>query len=62
MIDFLWGLAGCLVAAVVVGILGNLLLETMTDPATLAPSTSDKVLGFVIGVAAMVALSSAPRW
>lgn len=61
MIDFLWGLAGCLVAAGVVGILVNLLLETLTEPATLAPSTSDKVLGFVIGVVTMVALSSAMR-
>ncbi|WP_147276527.1 hypothetical protein [Tsukamurella tyrosinosolvens] len=61
MIDFLWGLAGCLVAAGVVGILVNLLLETLTEPATLAPSTTDKVLGFVIGVVTMVALSSAMR-
>lgn len=59
MIDFLWGLAGALVAAVAVGVLLNLVLEVVAAPATLRPTTSDKVLGFVIGVTVMVALTSA---
>ncbi|CAM3889690.1 hypothetical protein ACXYTP_05410 [Tsukamurella ocularis] len=58
MIDFLWGLAGCLVAAVVVGVLLNRVLASVTDSATLAPSTSDKVIGFVIGLGTMMALTS----
>ena len=46
------------VAAVVVGVLLNRVLASVTDSATLAPSTSDKVIGFVIGLGTMMALTS----
>lgn len=61
MIEFLWGLAGAVVAVVVVGFVLNRVLAAMVAPSTIEPSLSDKAIGFVVGVAVIVALTWVTR-
>lgn len=58
MIDFLWGGAGAAVGTIIVGAVLGAVVAACAGPAksTPAPTTSDKVIGFIAGIVTAVVL------
>lgn len=61
MIDFLWGLAGSMVGMIVTSVILACVLAAVPGSDTAAPTRGDKVIGFILGVVAIVVFTGVVR-
>ncbi|NMD54042.1 MULTISPECIES: hypothetical protein [Tsukamurella] len=61
MIDFLWGLAGGVVAVIAVSLIVACVLPAVPGIEAATPTRGDKVIGFIVGVVAVIVFSGVVR-